>query len=154
MANSLDQTAEEILGEEFWTQPDGVLSTEFNLIYAQVLSVLREEVRSRGGSSIDFLIVERMAFSYAYLRFRETQSADAENGNAITDRTRREMNKDWLDLATSMKKMWNSEDKENLGEAILKKVNKAIFEAVKELPEAQAREIQGRLAESFGSVGL
>jgi predicted transcriptional regulator len=142
-------TPEETLGDEFWTQPDTALTEEFRFIYAQVLGVFRAEVRERGGSAIDFLLVERMAFMYAYLRQRE-----AEPRANLADRTRREMNKDWIDLASNMKKMWNAEDKDSTAEVVLKKVDKAIFNAIKDLPERQGRAVQEALAQSLEAVGL
>jgi predicted transcriptional regulator len=142
-------TTEETLGDQFWAQPDTALTDEFRFIYAQVLAVFRVEVTERGGSAIDLLLVERMAFMYAYLRQRE-----AEPRANLSDRTRREMNKDWLDLATSMKKMWNAEDKDSTAEVVLKKVDKAIHNAVKDLPERQGREVREALAHSLEAVGL
>lgn len=142
-------TPEAILGDQFWAQPETALTEEFSFIYAQVLAVFRDEVRERSGAAIDLLLVERMAFMYAYLRQRE-----AEPRANLSDRTRREMNKDWLDLATSMKKMWVAEDKDNTAEVVLKKVDKAIFNAVKDLPEAQGRNVQEALAHSLEAVGL
>lgn len=140
-------TTEETLGQEFWTQPDGVLNEVFNLMYSQSLQVLREEVRERKGSGVDYMIVERLAFMYAYLRQRESEGD-------MTDRNRREMLKDWLELATSMKKLWTAEDKDNQSENLLKKVNKAILDAVKDMPAGQSVELQRALAESFASQGL
>lgn len=138
---------ESTLGQEFWTQPEGVLNEVFNLMYSQSLQVLREEVRERGGSGVDYMLVERMAFMYAYLRQRETD-------RDMTDRNRREMLKDWLELATSMKKLWHTEDKDNQSENLLKKVNKAVLDAVKSMPAGQSADVQRALMESFASQGL
>lgn len=140
-------TTEETLGAEFWVQPDTALDETFRLMYSQLLQVFREEVRERDGGALDYMIVERLAFMYVFLRMRE---ADSE----MTDRNRRELQKDWLELATSMKKLWTAEDKENASENLLKKVNKAVLEVVKDLPANQSIQIQQALAESFASQGL
>lgn len=142
---NLDQTPEEVLGTEFWSQPEDVLvDPTYNLIYSQVMSVLRTEHTQRGGSVIDLLLIERMAFMYAYLRMRE-----ANIEGAMTDRTRREMNKDWLDLATAMKKLWNTEDNSDAEVKILQKVDKAINSALTDFAEPEARKIKESLYESF-----
>jgi hypothetical protein len=137
------------LGDNFWAQPEAALNEEFRFIYAQVLGVFRAEVAERGGSAIDLLLVERMAFMYAYLRQRESEPRVN-----LTDRTRREMNKDWLDLATSMKKMWNLEDRDNADEIILKKVEKAVTKAFKDMPESQGRAAQEAMVNALAEVGV
>lgn len=140
---------EEALGAEFWVQPVDALTPTFGFMYAQALAALRLEVRERSGSVIEFMLIERIAFMYAYLRQRESDSE-----NDMTDRTRREMNKDWLEISMTLRKMWGSEDNKNAEEVILRKVNKAIFEATKELPADQAKELQNALAGGFEAVGL
>lgn len=144
-------TPEETLGQEFWTQPETLFGGNevFSLMYSTVLAVFREENRQRNGSAIDLLVAERIASMYVYLRFRE-----ADVDTPMTDRTRREMNKDVLDLLTQMKKLWLSEDRDNAAEAVMKKANGAILNALKDMPESEARAIQRALAESFEASGL
>lgn len=138
---------EETLGQEFWTQPENVLSEVFNLMYSQSIQVLREEIRERNGGVVDYMLIERMAFIYAFMRQREA-------AGDIADRNRREMLKDWLELAIQMKKLWSAEDRDNMADILLRKVNKAVFEAVKDLPTNQGAQVQHALAESFANQGL
>lgn len=140
---------EEALGNDFFVQPAGVLEDVFGFIYAQALGALRDEVRSRQGTALEYMVVERIAFMYAYLRQRE-----AEPESDLTDRTRREMNKDFLDISMALRKLWATDDSKNVEEAVLRKVNKAVFDGLKALPEAQAQEIQYALAGSFEAAGL
>lgn len=149
MSDNLNQTPEEALGTEFWAQPEDVLSPEYGLIYAQVISILRREHDARGGSAVDLLLIERMAFMYSYLRMREAFTEDA-----MTDRTRREMNKDWIDLAANMRKMWSAEDKDSTADKILQKVDKAVQVALKDLAADEGRKVQKALAEAFENSGL
>ena len=138
------------LGDEFWRQPQEALDETFNFMYSQAIAILRTEVRERGGSLTDFMLAERIAFLYAYLRQRESGIGDGD----FSDRTRREMNKDWRELATSMKKLWNGEDNANRAEIVLKKVNTAIQEAMKDMPVTQAAALSSALTDSFEKQGL
>lgn len=142
-------SAEETLGVEFWTQPENMFGGNevFSLMYATVLQVFRDENRTRSGSAIDLLIAERIAAMYVYLRYRESN-------DDLVDRTRREFNKDVLDLLTLMKKLWLTEDKGNEAEVILKKVNTAVSSVLRDMPESQARNLQRDLAESLAAQGL
>ena len=144
-------TAEDVLGTEFWVQPEDTLSPPFNLMYVQLSQVLRDEWRTRNGSVLDLPVIERMAYMYAYLRQRESGLRD----DIPTDRTRREMNKDWIELAVAMKKMWASEDKDGGGrELVLKRVNEAVASALDGLPKERAAEVKRALAISFESHGV
>ncbi len=139
---------EEVLGNEFWSQPDA-LRPEFSFIYIQFCQALREEVRERGGSALEYAIVERLAFSYAYLRQRESDGMEE-----FSDRNRREMNKDFLETTMALRKMWGVEDTKNATESVLRKVNKAIADAMKDMPLEEAQQLQGLLANSFEASGL
>lgn len=121
---------EQILGNEFWTQPEGVLREAFALMYSQILQAYREELSQRTASIMDYQLVERVAFTYAFLRQRE---ADADN--LITDRNRREMMKDWTELCIQLKKLWNLEDKEAQSEVMMKKLDKIISPILDDLPD-------------------
>lgn len=146
-----DVSAEDILGAEFWTQPAGVLSETFSFMCAQLASVLRDERRHLGEIPVaDIVLIERFSFGYAFLRQREASIED----NAMTDRTRREMNKDIIEMLLMLKKSWHAEDKDSAQDTILKKVNKAILNAVKDMPDAEGRRLQSILAESFAAEQL
>lgn len=152
---TVQSDTEEALGVEFWTQPEHALDEVHQFIYAQALSALRGEVRERDGGILDYMIVERFAFSYAILRMREAGvTAGGDEAQPLTDRTRREMNKDWLEFTLALKKIWNSEDKVDQSELVLKRVNAAVNSALKDMPETQARIVQNALVESFAAHGV
>ena len=142
-------SVEERLGAEFWVQPSSALKEEYNFIYANALAEFRTAVRDRGGSVFDYILAERLAFNYAILRQRE-----ADQEQELTDRTRRELNKDLIEFTLALKKIWNSEDRVDQAEAVLKKVDKAVWEAIKELPADVGEQLQKRLAKTYAEVGL
>lgn len=139
---------EEALGAEFWSATQGALEPEFDLIRTLAATALRAEVRDRTGSALDFMLIERLAFMYAYLR-----QAEATEGTSIT--ALRSLQKDWLDLATNMKKIWNAEVKDNQQEILLKKVDKSIGTVFEQLPDTpEYRNIKKMFAESFQANGV
>lgn len=144
---------EETLGEEFFTQPQNVITnTAIQLMYSNLVQVFKEEITERGGSVLDIMLGERAAFLYAYQRNLESDPESWER--SAPARTRREMTKDLIDLLTNIKKLWMSEDRNDGGERVLAKVNKAIFDAIKEMPEEQGKALQRDLAASFEANGL
>lgn len=148
MTDRLEQTADEQLGQEFWHQPQGSFSElpEYDFIYSQVVATLRNE-RGIQATAIDLLLIERLAKMYAYLRMREAFED-------MADRTRREMNKDWLDLALQLKKLWIADDKGEGGEKLLQRVNFAVKAAFEDMPPAYKERAYNKLMESFDRVGL
>jgi hypothetical protein len=150
MNDKITSTPEEILGAEFWTQPEGLLDPEFSLMASLLASAFKDERRAQGPLTVeDIVLIERFSFCYSFLRQREARIEDS-----MADRTRREMNKDIIDLLIMMKKLWTAEDKENAQDVILRRVQKAVSEAVKDMPPAEGRRVQALLADSFQSSGL
>lgn len=147
-AKRLAQTAEEQLGVEFWEQPEGAFATpEYDFIYTQVVSAMRSE-RGIQASSIDLLLIERFAKMYAYQRMREAF-------DDLNDKTRREMNKDVVELALQLKKLWASDDKGEGGEKLLQRVNEAVKDACQNrLAPTIGQKAYVALMESFDEVGL
>lgn len=140
---------EDRLGAGFWVQPETAIAQAFSAVYSNFAEALRQEVRERGGSAIEFALAERLAANYAILRQRE-----ADDTNPITDRTRREMNKDFIEFSLALKKIWAAEDKADQSAIFLKKLDKAVFDAVQGLPEDQRKTVQLALADSFDAAGL
>lgn len=141
-------TAEERLGNEFWTQPETALRAEaMQLIYGNLISVFREEIRESGGGLVDLMIAERAAFMYAYNREREMAPG-------WSDRSRREMNKDLIDLLLTIKKLWASDAKNDAGERALGKAQKAIMSVLNDLPEETAKTLQREFADAFEANGI
>lgn len=150
MAERLDQTPQESLGSEFWVQPDDAWAGDphYSFIYSQVVNVLLAE-RGSLASGLDLMLIERLAKMYSYLRMREAFED-------MTDRTRRELNKDWIELAVSLKKLWAADDRgEGTGaEKLLTKVNVAIKNAIKDLPPGAGQRAYAAIVDSFEREGL
>ena len=142
---------EEALGPEFWAQPEDVLETTFSLIYAQVAAVLRDEYRDRGGTALDLLIIERLASIYARLRMQEAGIGVEEE---VSTKERRETNKEFIDFALSIKKLWATQDAAYSGEIIKRKLNAAIKDAFSKMSSEDATKLQKVLAESFAEQGV
>lgn len=143
---------EQALGADFFEQPRSALREPFSVIYASALNEFRKTVRNRDGNVFDYILAERLAFSYAILRQREADTGEEED--RLTDRTRRELNKDMIEFTISLKKIWNSEDRTDQSEALLKKVDKAVVDAMKSIPKDQAEILQSVLAKEFVKVGI
>lgn len=153
MAEELQhQTADERLGQEFWTQPEEALRNgALQLMYSNLVSVLRDEIASNHGSAVDLMIAERAAFMYAYMREREAMTGP---GQGMSDRGRREMNKDLVDLLLVIKKLWSVDAKNDVADKVLAKVNKSLFTVLKDLPEETGKKLQRELADAFEANGL
>lgn len=152
MAEELEQTADERLGQEFWTQPEAAFRNEaMQLIYGNLVAVLRDEVTQSHGSVIDLMISERAAFMYSYMRDREARTGP---GEGMADRNRREMNKDLIDLLLTIKKLWIADTTKDAGERVLAKVNKAIFEVLNDLPVDTGNKLKQELAYTFDKHGI
>lgn len=151
MTEETNQTVDEKLGQEFWTQPEGALSEPMQLIYGNLVAAFREEIALNHGTIVDLMVAERASWMYSFMREREA----GRNGmSPLNDRNRREMNKDLIDLLLTMKKLWSADAKEDAAERVLAKVNKAIFSVIKDLPESDGRKLQSELADAFEANGL
>lgn len=141
-------TAEERLGAEFWTQPEQAIRQEaMQLIYGNLVAVFREEIRENGGGLVDLMIAERAAFMYAYNREREATPG-------WSDRNRREMNKDLIDLLLTIKKLWGADQKNDAADKALAKAQKAIMSVLSELPESTGKQLQREFADAFEAHGI
>lgn len=155
MSEEISQTVDQRLGQEFWTQPSNTLSEPMQLIYRNLVSVLREEIASlSNGGAVDFMVAERVAWMYSFMRERESQTGQGKGMSSLNDRNRREMNKDLIDLLLTIKKLWAADAKDDMAERVLTKVNKAIFSVIKDLPESDGRKLQSELADAFEANGL
>lgn len=141
-------TAEERIGNEFWTQPETALrDAAMQLIYSNLISVFREEIRENGGGIVDLMIAERASFMYAYNREREMSPN-------WSDRSRREMNKDLIDLLLTIKKLWATDAKNDAADRALAKAQKAIVSVLNEMPEEVGKKLQREFADAFEQHGI
>lgn len=148
MTEPTNLTAEERIGNEFWTQPETALRQEaMQLIYSNLVSVFREEIRENGGGLVDLMIAERAAFMYAYNREREMLPN-------WSDRSRREMNKDLIDLLLTVKKLWSTDAKNDAADRALAKAQKAIVSVLNDMPEEVGKKLQREFADAFEAHGI
>lgn len=147
------KTKADLLGREFFVQAASVMWTEnTKFLYTNVMAMLREELEDRDANTLDYMLAERIAATYAIIRERENQAQIS--GTALSYSDVRQINQDWANLAMSIKKLWTGDKDDKASELVLKKVSKALSTTIDSLPEGIKDVVRKELAEGLEVAGF
>lgn len=134
---------------EFWVQPELLIKdASVKLMYAEVAAQLRDECEARGGDVLDYMLAERSAALYGYIRDRETTAGFA------NDRNRKETLQLWVSLATTVKKAWAADEESKIAARTAALVTKCMSVALETIPYDYRGTATETLREELSAAGL
>ena len=127
--------------------PDHISNENLRTAYEVIVARMRRESRHVPMTTVQQLLIERIAYNYVILRNNENEQAFAHTT------AQKDFNSFWLSMTHEFNSLVRITDAE-YRDTLLKHVGKVIRDAlIEEFPEA-AGAIQLRLSQEFARVGL
>jgi len=138
--------------DEVFTLPDNV-PEKWKGVYEVLVVRLRREAAMLSMSTINLLLIERIAYNYVVLRTKEAIPAGSQG--AFSHATQqKEFNSFWLAMTQEFNRQTRQVDAQ-FRENTLKAVAKAVRSVLADIPDTDLRsQLTDRLAHEFEEVGL
>jgi hypothetical protein len=117
-------------------------------IHADVVARLRREAQGLSMNTVQQLLLERIAFNYVYMLYKEN------DGGFAKPSEQKDFNAFWLSMTTEFNKMLlKSGDK--LRDALLMEINTIIMDTIKTVEDPETRKsLRRTLTQKFSEISL
>lgn len=142
------------LPDSLYTLPDFVTNSDLRELYEVIIARMREEVAHVKLNTIQQLLVERIAYNYIVLRWREVQTSKNLTAGFEHSKYAKDYNTFWLDMTREFNRLVKGDDEDSTKRELVDKIGQAISSAFDGLHPDVANPLKVRLAEAFQTVGL
>jgi len=145
-----DRTPEERL-DPIFDHPE--LDDRWQGMYQEMIAQLRSEAAGLPMSTVQSLLIERIAYDYVYIRMREEEMHTGDSSSSFNrPNVHKEYNNFWLDMTKEFHKVLNS-GQDKLRQALLLEIQSVVSKAVDTIPDNSIRKsVRLALAEGFAEI--
>lgn len=146
MTDPLDSAPDDAFDAAFQLPEVIVNDASLRALHAEIVTRLRREAAGLPMSTVQNLILERLATLYVWIKYKERTGG-------FTDNQQKEFNKDWLDLAREFNKLLMAHQ-DKLREAMLIELQSIVIEGSKLIKDDEdRRQFRLFLSEKFAEQG-
>lgn len=134
------------LPSQFWGMnvQEGIVSTEFQFLHAQIVAQLKEEAPD--ADMLEMMLMERVAFLYVFIRAKETKNLFAH------DRAYKETMQLWAGMAADLRKQRMTADAmEVIKEQVVAQMKGALDQALQSFDPAVRKQLKQGMAKALVS---
>lgn len=143
------------LPDSLYTLPDFVEDPELRLLYEVIVVNLQRDAAHVQMGTIQKLLIERIAYNYIVLRWREQQlHTQSTVGGFEHSKYAKDYNTFWLSMTQEFNRTVRGDADANAREEILSKVGQAIKDAFDGLHPDVADPMRQRVADALEAAGL
>lgn len=134
----------------------GFIPEEMQVLHAELISRLRAEADHLPHmNTIAELLIERIAFNYIILKYKESASDDNGRIGFTHERNAKEFNTFWLTMTQEFNKLTRTGfEAAELRDLIVGQVSEAMTTVLADLDPSQGAQLRDRFSEAFSEIGL
>lgn len=129
---------------------------ELQVLHSELVSRLREEARHIPHmGTIAELLIERIAFNYILLRYKEGATDDNARVGFTHERNQKEFNTFWLTMTQEFNKLTRGTmEAAEMRDLVVNQVSDAMAAVLSEMEPGLAADLRTRLTQAFEAAGL